>query len=106
MAQVIWAEPALQDLDRIADYIALDDPLAARRLVQAVFAKTDLLESFPEMCPVPHDLPSSRYRHMLVGPLRIFHRIEQDVVYIVYVMRSERDLKLEDLSSRFPVTGE
>jgi toxin ParE1/3/4 len=28
MAQVIWAEPALNDLDAIADYIALDNPAA------------------------------------------------------------------------------
>lgn len=26
MAEVIWAEPALNDLDAIADYIALDNP--------------------------------------------------------------------------------
>ena len=32
MARVIWAEPALQDLDVIADYIALDKPDAARRI--------------------------------------------------------------------------
>ena len=33
MAELIWTEPALQDLDAIVDYIALVDPLAARRLV-------------------------------------------------------------------------
>ena len=31
MAEVIWAEPALNDLDAIADYIALDNPEAACR---------------------------------------------------------------------------
>ncbi len=33
---LIWTEQALHDLDAIADYIALDKPLAARRLVQDV----------------------------------------------------------------------
>lgn len=37
MAEVIWAEPALNDLDAIADYITLDNPEAARRLVQKIF---------------------------------------------------------------------
>ena len=36
MAEVVWTEPALSDLDAIADYIALDDPEAARALVQRV----------------------------------------------------------------------
>lgn len=34
MAELIWTEPALQDLDAIADYIALDKPEAARQLVK------------------------------------------------------------------------
>jgi len=52
------------------------------------------------MCPVPHNLPDSRYRHLVVSPLRIFYRVAGDVVFIVYVMRSERLLKTSDLESR------
>jgi toxin ParE1/3/4 len=100
MARLIWTEPALQDLEQIADYIALDDPLAANRLVRQVFTKAELLQEFPEMCPVPHDLPDSRYRHLLVGPLRIFYRLQADAVFLVYVMRSERLLRLSDLERR------
>ncbi|NQX01313.1 type II toxin-antitoxin system RelE/ParE family toxin [bacterium] len=102
MARLIWTEPALQDLEQIAHYIALDDPAAASRLVRKVFAKAELLIQFPEMCPVAHDLPSSGYRHLVAGPLRIFHRVEGDQVFIVYVMRSERMLRLGDLEDRDP----
>ena len=49
MAKVIWTAGALQDLDEIADYIAKENPEAANRLVQRVFARTDLLEAFPGM---------------------------------------------------------
>lgn len=97
MARLIWPEPALEDLGQIADYIALDNPTAAKRLVRRVFSKAELLQHFPEMCPVPHDLPDSRYRHLVVRPLRIFYRIEHDSVFIVYVMRSERLLKASDV---------
>lgn len=44
MAQIIWAEPALLDLDAIAEYIALDKPSAAKHLIQKVFSTTDRLE--------------------------------------------------------------
>jgi toxin ParE1/3/4 len=100
MARLIWTEPALQDLEQIADYIALDDPAAAKRLVRKVFTKAELLQDFPEMCPVPHDLPDSRYRHLVVRPLRIFYRIHEDSVFIVYVMRSERLLRASELEER------
>ena len=100
MAQIVWSEPALQDLEQIADYIALEDPTAANKLVQSVFQKLDLLETFPEMCSVPRDLPTDRYRHLIVGPLRIFHRIDGETIYVVYVMRAERNLNLEEIIER------
>jgi toxin ParE1/3/4 len=102
MARLIWTDPALQDLEQIADYIALDDPAAAKRLVRKVFSKAELLQEFPEMCPVPHDLPESRYRLLVVRPLRIFYRLEGDLVFVVYVMRSERLLKPSDLEEHDP----
>ncbi|MDP4625488.1 MAG: type II toxin-antitoxin system RelE/ParE family toxin [Akkermansiaceae bacterium] len=100
MARLIWTEPALQDLEQLADYISLDDDSAARRLVKKVFEQAELLESFPEMCPHPHDLPDTAYRHLVVNPLRIFYRIENDIVYIVYAMRHERLLRLADIEAR------
>ncbi|MGJ8634695.1 MAG: type II toxin-antitoxin system RelE/ParE family toxin [Luteolibacter sp.] len=100
MARLIWTDPALQDLEQIADYIALDNPDAAKRLIKEVFQKVELLEQFPEMYPVAHDLPGSNYRHLSIPPLRIFHRIEGDLVYIIYVMRAERLLHIFDLEER------
>ena len=35
--ELIWTESAVQDVDAIADYIALSDPSAARALVQRIF---------------------------------------------------------------------
>ncbi len=100
MARLIWTEPALQDLEQIADYIALDDDAAAKRLVREVFRRVELLELFPEMCPEPHDLPGTDYRHLVIAPLGIFYRVEGDAVYIVYVMRHERLLRLGNLKER------
>jgi plasmid stabilization system protein ParE len=45
MAQIVWTEPALNDLDAIADYIALENPAAAAELVRRVFAHVEQLEA-------------------------------------------------------------
>ena len=47
MARLIWTEPALQDLEEIAEYIALDDTSAAKRLVSKVFTVMEKLEKYP-----------------------------------------------------------
>ncbi len=100
MAQIIWTEPALIDLNKIAEYIALDKPSAANSLVQKVFSSTDRLEQFPESGLKPSELKKSRYLEIIVNPCRIFYRIEYDKIYIIYVMRSERKLRKYLLNAR------
>ena len=100
MAQIIWTEPALSDLNAIAEYIALDKPSAAINLVKKVFSNTDRLEQFPESGRKPPEFKKSRYLEIIVNPCRIFYRIEGDTVYILYVMRSERKLRKYLLNAR------
>ena len=100
MAQVIWTEPALYDLEEIAEYIALDKVSAASMLVKNVFSTVDRLEQFPKSGRKPPELKKSRYREILVEPCRIFYREDAEIVYILYVMRSERKLRNYLLNDR------
>ena len=100
MAQIVWTEPALGDLDAIADYIALDDPEAARELVRRVFRHVEQLASHPKSGPKPPELRGGRYRQIIEAPCRSFYRYDAAGVYILYVMRGERPLRPRVLSSR------
>nr|WP_298170125.1 type II toxin-antitoxin system RelE/ParE family toxin [uncultured Pseudomonas sp.] len=93
MAEVIWTEPALQELEAIAEYIALDNPAAANYLVSAVFEETKRLEDFPQSGRTPPELPNSVYRELVVPPCRIFYREDGKQVFILFVMREERQLR-------------
>jgi plasmid stabilization system protein ParE len=93
MAKVIWTEPALDQLDDIAEYIALDNPDAAGELVAKVFKKVDHLEQFPNSGREPPELPDSIYREVVCTPCRIFYRREGKYVLILHVMRDEMKLK-------------
>lgn len=93
MAEVIWTEPALQELDAIAEYIALDNPAAASDLVKAVFDKTERLENFPKSGRIPPELPDSVYRDVVIPPCRIFYREDEQRVFVLFVMREERQLR-------------
>lgn len=101
MAQIIWTEPALVDLNEIAEYIALDKVGAARRLVNKVFESVGELEQFPKLGRNPPELENPTYREIIVGPCRIFYRVDQnDIVYILYAMRGERQLRKYLLEER------
>jgi len=94
MAEVVWTDPALQELSNIAEYIALDKPAAARHLIKEVFEKVERLQDFSLSGRTPLELPNSIYRELLVPPCRIFYRVDEGRVFILYVMRGERQLRL------------
>ena len=100
MARIIWTEPALVDLDQIADYISLDKPTAASQFVQRVFDRIEQLSIHPNSGSVPPELKGTQYRQLVIPPIRVFYRVQNDVVYIVYVMRGERLFHNDDLLER------
>ena len=100
MAQVVWTEPALADLDAIADYIALDNPQAARELVERVFAHVEKLASRPRRGPKVPEFRGWRYRQVVEPPCRVIYRPEKGRAYIVHVVRSERRLDTQRLKGR------
>ena len=93
MAQVNWTLNAINELDDVAEYIALSNPMAAIQLVQTVFEKAQRLEDFPESGRIPPELENFPYREIIVNPLRVFYKIQNKDIFILHVMRQERDLQ-------------
>ncbi len=93
MARLVWTEPALHDLNEIAEYIALDNFDAARGLIRTVFKAVEKLEDFPKSGRCPPELNGTQYREVVCSPCRIFYRAENDQIFILYVMRVERKLQ-------------
>lgn len=99
MDEIVWTEPALDDLDEIAEYIAIDKLSAAENLVKKVFERVDRLANSPNSGRKVPELSPSKYKEVIVGPCRIFYRTSEETVYILHVMRAERELRrylLED----------
>lgn len=93
MAEIVWTDAALDQLEEVAEYIALDKPEAASGLMKNVFSTVDRLEESPDSGHVPPEMPNSVYRELYVRPCRIFYRCDADVVFILHVMREERQLR-------------
>ena len=92
MAEIVWTEPAVADLDALADHIAIDNPLAAAALVQRVMQRVAQLADHPESGPVVPELPEGRYRQLVEPPCRILcrHDPAAQAVYLLHVVRTER----------------
>ncbi len=90
--QIKWLRKALKNLNDEAEYIALDDPLAAKLVVQRVVQAVSLLSDNPSLghpgrLPGTHELviPHTRYivpyrvrpRLQRIEILRVFHASRQ-----------------------------
>lgn len=102
MAEVVWTEPALSDLDAIADYIALENPAAAAELVQRVLKHVGQLADHPLSGPELPELPGWRYRQIVEPPCRVIYRCDKRTVYILHVVRTERLLSAVLPGSKLP----
>lgn len=100
MAELIWTEPALSDLDASADYIALDNPEAARNLVQRVVQHVEQLAEYPGSGSRPRELRGARYRQIIEPPCRVFYRYDGERIFILYVIRGEMRLRQGQLTKK------
>lgn len=100
MAQIVWTEPALSELDANADYTAIENPDAASESVRSVFEHVSQLEKHLESVSRPQELKRSRYRQTVKPPCRVFYRYDGTNVFVLHVMRSERLLRRSRLTVR------
>ena len=91
MAKVIWSPSALDDVDRIAEYIARDSPARAALFVTRLLQSADGLETFPSCGrPIP-EIGDSSCREIIRGAYRVMYRIVGDEVWITGVVHGARD---------------
>ncbi len=94
MVRVDWAQPALDDLQEIYDFIARDSPRYAQLTVERVTTAAGRLARFPQLGEILSEFPNVAYRQMIVGAYRLIYRedLEQNRVIVMGVIHGSRDL--------------
>jgi toxin ParE1/3/4 len=94
MAQVIWTEQAIQDLEAIAAYIERNSFKYAQITIHKIFSKALLLADFPQMGNRVPEKDDDTIRQLFEGNYRIVYRISSaEIVHILLVFHSARVLK-------------
>lgn len=94
MATVIWAEPALDDIRRIHEYIARDSARYASIMSERITSATRRLDDFPDSGSKLPEMPHSPYRQVLRGSYRIIYRHDAATgeVFVLAIVHASRDL--------------
>jgi toxin ParE1/3/4 len=94
MAQIIWSNLALEDLQAIHEYISLDSAGYAERLIDKIIANVDVLEHHTRIGRVVPEFNDENIRELIEGNYRIIYRIQpQDTIGIARIHHSARLLK-------------
>ncbi|CAG9001131.1 MAG: hypothetical protein CENE_03148 [Candidatus Celerinatantimonas neptuna] len=91
---VVWSPLALQKLGDAAEFIALDDPAAAKNWVNNVFDRAALLSTMPEMGRLVPELPNTNYREIIFGHYRVIYSLSHEIR--ILTVRNYRQLLSED----------
>jgi toxin ParE1/3/4 len=93
MGRVRWTSEAEIWLRDIHDYIARDNPAAARRTIERLYRKAEVLAAHPEIGYLYADGEPEPVRILLYGHYRIAYRIlPDDEVHILGVFHGALDI--------------
>ena len=84
-----WTRPALADLEGIGDFIARDNPAAAKRIVGGLVASVDVLRDHPNLGR-PGRLTGTRELVVSGTPYVVPYRVLGDDVQILAVFHGAR----------------
>lgn len=79
--EVVWTEPAWEDFDTAANYIARDSNAYAAAFVQEVIEAAASLTQFAERGRVVSEFGQEAIRELLVRPYRLVYNIVHDKVF-------------------------
>ena len=93
---VVWATSAETDLNKIIDFIAIDNPANALKILKRIRDKSSELQCCPERGRIVPELLAQNiihYRELLVHPWRIIYRIKNSLVTVLSMIDGRRNIE-------------
>ncbi len=88
--EINWTEPAWQDLEAAAGFIARDSESYAASFVQEVMESASSLTEFAEMGRIVPEFADQSIRELLVGPYRLVYEISDDRIFVLALIHGAR----------------
>jgi len=88
---VKWSSVAKADLREIYAFIKKDSQFYAQKVANEIIAKSEALESFPNMGRVVEELNNPNLREIIVYSYRLIYQISTESIEIVTLVHSRRN---------------
>ncbi|NHZ85591.1 MAG: type II toxin-antitoxin system RelE/ParE family toxin [Planctomycetia bacterium] len=98
--KLIWTELAVEKLEELADYIALDKPLAALRWTETIQKSVIKLTKFPQSGREVPEIKRTDIREIIDQNYRIIYRIETERISILTIRHCKQLLNQKDIAKK------
>ncbi len=88
--QLIWSPHALDDIERIAEYIARDSEFYAATVAQRLFEAPLKLLEFPRLGRIVPETNTELIRELFVHEYRLLYEIRETAVHVLAVVHGRR----------------
>ena len=95
--ELVWTRTALARLDEIADYIAADNPEAAKRWIARLRARAEKAAFMPHGGRMVPECGLPEVREVFERTYRIIYRIGGDTMFVLTVFEGSRLLRFDEL---------
>lgn len=95
MMKVHWTDNAIDHLSNIYEYIALNSPTYARRMVDRITRRSEQISEVPLSGRKVPEYESKDIRELYEKPYRIIYRIKPDQIDVIAVIHGARLLSPE-----------
>ena len=94
--EVIWASAVENDLAGIIEYLAIDSPANALKVLDKLKEKAANLHHSPKrgrIIPELQEYGIYQYRELIAAPWRLMYRAQEDKVYVLAVLDSRQNIE-------------
>jgi toxin ParE1/3/4 len=88
---VIWGNPAKTDLKAIHDFIASDSKYYAKKVIQDIIDRTNIIETYPMIGRKVPEIDDENVREIFAYSYRILYEIKSEKIYIIGIIHGRRD---------------
>jgi len=94
--KIIWTSVAENDLKNIIEYISVDSPQNAIKILEKIKKKASNLYTLSERGRIVPELQGQgilQYRELVIPPWRLIYRIDERKIYVLSVIDSRQNVE-------------
>ena len=95
--KISWSPLAVERLEDIYEYIAIDNNSAAQKMVNSIFKKVETLSKNPKRGRKVPEASREEIREVFEGEYRIIYRVESKKIFILTIRNFKQLLPGKDI---------